>query len=40
MDVDKPAISRVLTEVNITSFYTVLVDSSSALGPFSAYVNP
>lgn len=38
MDLDKSAISRVLIEVSITFFYTVLVDSSSALVFFSVYV--
>lgn len=35
MDFDKSAISRILIEVAITSFYTVLIDSSPALDSFN-----
>lgn len=38
MDFDKLAISRVLVEVTAPFFYTVLIESSSALGSFTVYV--
>lgn len=37
MDFDKPATSRVLVEVTTTFFYTMLTDSSYALGSFTVY---
>lgn len=40
MDFDKPAISRALIEVNITSFYTMLIDPNSALVFLSVNVVP